>query len=180
MPNRKIFIAIFVLITLTNLCNPSFAWIRDANIADSRDSIGLGWYLGLSISGEKRLDDKSSIGFYYLPQYDPPLSKSYKNSWDVTYNKQIAGEKDDSFASSFYIGAIGMEASSSGGHTSGAMPYLGFTFSWKLNPHPAKFRLNIIYYLPLYFEFGYKFSENIELAAALGYPFQLISLRYCF
>ena len=159
---------------------PSFAWLRDGNIADSSDSIGLGWYLGFSTSGEKRLDDKSSIGFYYLPNYAPPLNSSYKNSWDITYNKQIAGEKGDIFASSFYIGAIGMERSFLNVDKSDALPYLGFAFSWKLNPHPATFRLNIVYYLPLYFEFGYKLSENVEIATALGYPFQLINLRYLF
>ena len=174
--NKRILVALIILPLIFGAwCIPSYAYIRDANIASSRDSVSLGWYCGFSISGEKTLDDKSSIGFYYLPKYEHPLNLSYNNTWDVTYNRQIAGEEDDFFASSFFIGGVGDEYSSSTN-----LPYLGFSFSWRLNPYPAKFRLNIIYFFPFYFEFGYKLSENIEIASALGYPFQLISLRYLF
>jgi len=186
--SKKIIIASIVLaviLVVGKLC-PSFAYIRDANIADSKDSLNLGWYLGLSFSAEKKLGDKYSIGVYCLPRFDDSLSKYYKNWYDITYNMQIAGEKDENYASSLYIGAIGVEREQSvslakyPGWVPYVMPYLGFAFSWKLNPYPAKFRLNIIYYLPFYFEFGYKIAKNLEFAASLGYPFQLVNLRYLF
>lgn len=48
----------------------TFAYMRDANIHDSGDSVGVGWFGGFYLTAEKRFWEESSVGLYYLPFLD--------------------------------------------------------------------------------------------------------------
>jgi len=169
-------ICAFALIGLFLMATPNLAWLRDANISDSSDSIGGGWEEGLYLTAEKLLDDKTSIGVYYMPTirfYSYPI-----NAFQATYNKQVYGSKDEGFAFSYFVGLSYIEYGSNALIVKpNLIPDIGMAFRWKID-NVSKIKLHTFYILPLYLEYSVKISKNIETAASIGYPFQLLSIRY--
>lgn len=179
---RKILIAsiglVIILAVGGGVCNPSFAWLRDANISESSDSIGLGWYDGFSLMAEKKIDDGTSFGVFWLPKVNFYLNPL--NFYEASYNKQLIGNKNEGFAFSFYAGAISFGNDFMGSSKIGQViyPNIGTAFRWKISD-TWLFKIYTVICIPL-FEFGYKVDKNIELAGGISWPFQLISLRYIF
>ncbi|MFH1826805.1 MAG: hypothetical protein ABH823_05935 [bacterium] len=186
---RKAFIAFLVLILV--FVSTSVAWLRDANIADSKDSLGLGWLLGAYyLTGEKAIDSESTLGIYYLLPIAQP-SANPVSLFQISYNRQVFGEINSGFAMSYNLGAYVLPFSDASwavfpeswseyrakvwGLT--ILPDIGVGLSWKLFD-PLVFRLHTILYLPSLLEFGYQYSENIEIGLGIGMPGQLLSFRY--
>jgi hypothetical protein len=190
---RKIILSLLMLAIIVGLNKPSNAWLRDANIANSCDSLGLGWLMGFYLTGEKRISESSSFGVYYLP----PLSLSGQSQpvsmLQIGFNSQFFGNKSSDIALSYCLGAIGLNSDSASwaifpdswsaynGHVAGwtVLPDVGLALSWRVM-NQLTFKLQTLLYMPDFFEFGYKYSDNAELGVGLGEPFQFINMRYCF
>jgi hypothetical protein len=181
--NKKILIGSIVLAVILvfwgECYDSSSAWLRDANIAFSNDSIGIGWYAGLYLTAEKTIDKESSIGIYFLPKVSHfPLPI---NLFQITYNKQVIGKEEDAFAFSYYIGAFYIDYNKYYYPISGqnVMLDLGMAFRWRLN-NLSVLKMQTFYFMPFFLEYSYKLNKNIEMALSFGYPFQIVSLRYMF
>lgn len=181
--SRKIIIASIIIVSILavggGVYSPSFGWLRDANISHSSDNIGVGWIYSYYLTAEKKLDKNASLGMYYLST--TPIQNDPFNFFQISYNRQIIGIEEDGFGFSYYIGFIycGREISVIDSPFQNVFPDLGMAMRWKLN-EPLTFRLHSFYILPYFFEFAYEFQKNAELGLGLGYPFQLLGLRYCF
>lgn len=175
---RKIFLAVIVVSVIPF---SSYCWMRDADIAHSRDCISLGWLDGINIAGEKIIDKETSVGFIYLPW----AAGLYLNQGDVTYNKQFYKSNEGGSSSSWYIGAIYFgpygymkslfEEIRGRGGWSDFMPILGIAFSWKLGDS-SKIRVSFPNYP--FFEYAFMINDKYEMGIQFGW--QLINLKYVF
>lgn len=157
--------------------DPAFAWLRDANLAASSDSVGFGWAEGFCFMGEKMIDQQTSIGFYGLPSFNflPEPVEIYQ----LSYNKQIFGEKNGSYSFTCYLGILHMNLKARSDLKMEYYPDIGMAFKWKLSD-TSTFRLQTLYFWPFFIEYANMIRKNLELGLSLGYPFQLISLKYIF
>lgn len=156
----------------------AFAWLRDINLSNSTDSLGVGavsFYPGIYlVAGEKIIDNKTSIGFFYLP-----TAGIFEKIVEATYNKQIIGATNEGFAASFSLGGAGVSGQFA--------PWLGINFQWQLFD-PLFFRLRTLLFYPYSIEFAFRPNKKFE-ASLMLLPFSfsnslravsVINLTYCF
>lgn len=168
---------VFTLTFLIGFSTASYAWLRDANIAASSDSVGVGWWVGLSLTAEKKLSNSESVGVYFFPK-----SGNFDlNIYQISYNRQFVGKISDPFSAAYYLGILSFNNDAMGVRDikTNIYPDLGMVLSWRILDE-STFRMKFLYIVPCLFEYAHKLDDNLELGVSLGYPFQLLGLRWMF
>ena len=173
----KIILLIIAALILMQL--PLAAYIREPDIANSRDSFGAGYASGIMLFGEKILaDKKSSFGTFFIPSLNYGHSNYISSFWEMSYTRQLTSA-DSQNQISGVLGIAGyLEKSSADDSEKGdykIMPEIGLIFGFK----PAE-RVSVRARLvvgPMFgVEVGYMFLDNIEVSAAVGLP--LIGVKF--
>jgi hypothetical protein len=163
------------------LCNKTFAWIRDADISESRDSVGVGYTNGPIYMAEKIIDNKTSIGASFMP--NNIFSSKHKNIFDLSYNKQIAGGRDETYACSIYGGFLWMAQDiavpvDEQNWVSLMIPEFGFNFRWQINKYFTT-RVDLLwFYCPWQIELAYRLNENYDIS--IGFALRSFTVKYLF
>jgi hypothetical protein len=165
----------------------SYCWMRDADIAHSRDSITLGLGDGMGnypFIGEKMINKDISVGLFYYPTV--LNGKYYKNWTELSYNKQFYGDENSAWAwyvdivwmevrSGLYLPELGIDERRWEGRIG---PMFGWMYSSKLSEY-WKFRFGTLLIMPYRLEWAYKISDNYELSFGISLD-GLISVSYIF
>jgi hypothetical protein len=176
---NMIIIVSFVLLTILPL-KGSYAWMRDADIAHSKDSIRIGLAPDISYAYEKTIDANTSFGIFYWPY--PLGGYLFKNIIDISYNKQFYYDDMNSWA--FYAGLFSEQAYTSNVNLWGtswitvAGPSFGLSYKHSFDKYWAG-RVDLLYYLPTKIELAYKYSNNLEISLGFGI-YGLLSVNYLF
>jgi hypothetical protein len=179
MMNLRITIIAVMIISIVPFY--SYCWVRDANISDSKNAIGFGSGGSGSFVSEKIIDAKTSIGLSLT--HSVTYTDKLKDIFDVTYNKQIAGESGESYACSIYGGFMVMDHNISvpsweQNWEGQFVPEFGTMFRWNINDVLIA-RVNLLYFiLPWDIQLAYIPSQNIELS--LGAGMRNVSLIYLY
>jgi hypothetical protein len=160
----------------------AFCWLRDANIAASRDSVGFGSGASGSVFAEKIVDSSTSIGFSLANRIF--VTDRIRNFFDISYNKQVAGDNDGNYACSLYGGAILTEKNDSSyagdpKWMGAIIPEFGAAFRWKFNKYITG-RLDMLWFIePVNYEIAFAPTNDFELSIGLGLKY-VVGLKYLF
>ncbi len=183
-------IFLFSLYMLSLLCIPSYAWLRDADIEHSSDSVRVGIAPDFSCAYEKIIDHQTSFGFSYWPL--PFGGNDFQNIFSVSYNKQFFFDEGSAWA--YYMGVAGADLKYSSltsfNSTTGTfgweykwrgsiVPILGLSYKHQLNDQWS-LRAETLYIVPYKFELAYRFSDVLEVGFSLSAFDGLINCSYLF
>lgn len=168
----KLLIWLFILLTIPTY---SYAWLRDADIAASRDSLRVGLYTDLSLAYEKIIDKDTSVGISYWPLPYGEENYFLKGITDLSYNKQFY--RDDKTSWAFFYGFLEGEQFY---RNYFVIPEAGISYGYKFNDR-FRARINLVYcFDPYDMELAYLFSKNIELSFALSITNSMFGVTYLF
>ncbi len=181
---------ILVVLVVSVMSFPAHCWMRNADIAASRDSLRLGLYSDFSFSYEKIIDSDTSFGLSYWPL---PLSgfSFFRNLLDVSYNKQFY--RDNKTSWSYFYGIFGMEQKLNDVSLvyppslktkyywqNFAAPTIGISYGYRFDDR-WRARVNLLYFFDPYdMELAYLFSDNYEISIALSMTNSMFGVTYFF
>lgn len=183
----KTFVNTLIVLTILVFSVPSYPWLRDADIANSKDSITIGVGDGMGnypFLGEKIIDYNTSVGLFYFPTV---LGGTFIKNWtEFSYNKQFYQDEKSSWA--YYVGFIWWEIRS-GLHLSELdiddrtwKGQIGPTFGWAYSNRFSenwRFRFGTLLILPYRVEVAYEMSKSLELSFGVSMA-GLISINVLF
>lgn len=166
-----IIIISFVLLTILPL-KDSYAWMRDADIANSKDSLRIGVYPDLALGYEKIIDKETTLGISYWPL--PFGGYLFKEIWSLTYNKSAIVMESNSLAFSYGLMYLQLESADIEYYDLlndkfhykyswqvALLPMIGVSYQYRFN-HYWVFRADTIFFAPSRLEFAYMQNESLE------------------
>jgi len=184
---KKVLLFIMFSVLISGI---SYCWIRNADIAASRDSVRFGLYSDFSLSYEKIMDSDTSIGISYWPL---PLTGYFyfKNMIDISYNKQFY--RDDKTSWAYFYGVFGGELAYSDVYLeypsslkckyywqNYAIPTVGISYGYRFDDR-WRARISLLYFLDPYdMELSYQYSENIEISIVASLTNSMFGITYLF
>lgn len=156
----------------------SLCWMRDADIAHSKDSFSMGWAYDGLIAAEKIIDKHTSVGLFYFPT--PLGGVNYRDFLDISYNKQIFSDGKTNWA--LFIGIVNENVKRTADHNiyweSAIGPEIGVSYKYMFDDKLSG-KIDILYFLPFRFNLSYLYSNNLELSLGIGMT-GLVNVSYLF